>query len=102
MIIIHPIRSHPCRRLPHSPIQVTPRSSSSAGFLNCDIVPPWCTAGSGVDGDCAGGFEPFRLAKIPQSLVNQAALFAELFWREHRRCVGLLLLLDRPSGGTVR
>ena len=49
-------------------------------------------AGAGAD-----GCEPFRLAKLARSLANDLALFGELVWQQHRRCVGVLLLLDRRS-----
>src|SRR5690349_4760095 len=39
----------------------------------------------------------FPLAKLPKSLIEQLATFARQVWVKHRRCIGVLLLLDRRN-----
>ena len=50
------------------------------------VVPP--------PGEHGAPWEQFPLPPIPQSLIDWLAVFAEVFWLKHGRCVAALLLLD--------
>src|SRR5688572_5715091 len=39
-------------------------------------------------------FDPFPLPKLRKMLTDHLALLAELVWQRHRRCFGIVLLLD--------
>lgn len=42
----------------------------------------------------ASAFEPFPLPKIPLSKLSWAGTFCEIAWQRHRRCVGIVLLVN--------
>jgi hypothetical protein len=59
----------------------------------------WLVASSGEvlvapAGPATPAFDPFPLPPVPKSLSDWLAILCEDFWREHRRCLGTVLLLE--------
>ena len=49
------------------------------------------------ESNAAPAFEPFALPKLPKCITDHIALFCERIQREHARCVGAVLLMDRKT-----
>src|SRR5207249_1161278 len=58
------------------------------------VSPPAAAATTGDVANEALNFSQFPLVKLPKSLSDQLAAFAQQIWITHSRCVGILLLLD--------